>query len=196
MSDCPELHTDRLLMRRWRPEDRDAFAVINADPRVMRFLGGPLSSERSDQLANSIEERFDSQGFGFWALELVGVAPFIGMTGLNIPRFEAPFMPAVEVGWRLDSRYWGRGIATEAARASLDFAFGPVDLDEVVAFTAPDNSRSRRVMERLGMHRDPADDFEHPMIAADSPLRRQVLYRIGRPEAARLMADTRIERML
>ena len=196
MSDCPELHTDRLLMRRWTPEDRDAFAVINADPRVMRFLGGPLSSERSDQLANSIEERFDSQGFGFWALELVGEAPFIGMTGLNIPRFEAPFMPAVEVGWRLDSRYWGRGLATEAARASLDFAFGPLDLDEVVAFTAPDNSRSRRVMERLGMRRDPADDFDHPMIAEDSPLRGQVLYRIGRPEAARLIPDKRIERML
>ena len=181
MSDCPELHTDRLLLRCWRPEDRGAFAAINADPRVMEFLGEPLSRERSDLLADWIEERFRSQGFGFWALELPGQEPFIGMAGLNVPRFDAPFMPAVEVGWRLDPRYWHCGYATEAAHAALEFAFGPLGLDEVVAFTAQGNIRSRKVMERLGMHRDRGDDFDHPMVAQGSGLRRHVLYRIRRP---------------
>lgn len=179
MSGCPELQSERLVLRCWRPEDREPFAVLNADPRVMEFLGEPLSRERSDLLADSIEARFESQGFGFWALELPGTAPFIGMAGLNVPRFEAPFMPAVEIGWRLDPRYWGHGYATEAARTALEFAFGSLGLDEVVAFTAAGNARSRAVMERLGMHRDPADDFDHPSVPEGSPLRRHVLYRIG-----------------
>lgn len=181
MSDCPELHTERLLMRCWRPEDFDAFAAINADPRVMEFLGGPLSRERSDQLAGWIEERFESQGFGFWALDLIDGPDFIGMTGLNVPRFDAPFMPAIEIGWRLHPDYWGRGLVTEAAGAALDYAFGTLGLDEVVAFTAQGNVRSRSVMERLGMHHYPADDFDHPLVADGSRLRRHVLYRIGRP---------------
>lgn len=179
MSGCPELQSERLVLRCWRPEDREPFAVLNADPRVMEFLGEPLSRERSDLLADSIEARFESQGFGFWALELPGTAPFIGMAGLNVPRFEAPFMPAVEIGWRLDPRYWGHGYATEAARTALEFAFGSLGLDEVVAFTAAGNARSRAVMERLGMHRDPSDDFDHPSVPEGSPLRRHVLYRIG-----------------
>jgi RimJ/RimL family protein N-acetyltransferase len=181
VSDRPELHTERLLLRCFRPEDREVFAAINADPAVMEFLGGPVSRERSDLLIDWIEDRFVSQGFGFWALELVGDARCIGLAGLNVPRFDAPFVPAVEVGWRLGSRYWGRGYATEAARASLDFAFRTLGLDEVVAFTAEGNHRSRKVMERLGMRHDAADDFDHPSIAEDSPLRRHVLYRIGRP---------------
>jgi RimJ/RimL family protein N-acetyltransferase len=181
VSDRPELRTDRLLLRCFRPQDREPFAAINADPGVMEFLGGPVSRERSDVLIDWIEDRFSSQGFGFWALELVGEARLIGLAGLNIPRFSAPFLPAVEVGWRLDPRYWGRGYATEAAGASLDFAFGTLGLDEVVAFTAEGNLRSRKVMERLGMRHDTTDDFDHPSIAEDSPLRRQVLYRVGRP---------------
>jgi RimJ/RimL family protein N-acetyltransferase len=185
VSDCPELRTDRLLLRRWRPEDRTAFASLNADPRVTEFLGEPLSTAKSDALVEAIIERFESQGFGFWALELAGSAPFIGMAGLNIPRFDAPFMPAVEVGWRLDPTFWGCGYATEAARAALDFAFTTLGLDEVVGFTAQGNVRSRRVMERLGMHRDPSDDFDHRLVAEGSALRRHVLYRIGRPEAMR-----------
>jgi len=175
---CPELRSERLLLRCWGPDDRRPFAEINADPRVMEFLGAPLSVEQSDSLVDSIEARFDSQGFGFWALELLGGAPLIGMAGLNIPRFDAPFMPAVEVGWRLDPHYWGHGYATEAARTALAFAFGPLGLDEVVAFTAEGNVRSRAVMERLGMHRDARDDFEHPLVPEDSSLRRHVLYRI------------------
>lgn len=177
VSDCPELRTARLVLRCWRVADREPFAAINSDPRVMEFLGAPLDRVASDALADSIEARFAAQGFGFWGLEVPGVSSFIGMTGLNVPRFEAPFQPAVEVGWRLDPAYWGRGYATEAASASLDFALGHLGLDEVVAFTAVGNLRSRQVMERLGMTHDPADDFDHPLVAADSPLRRQVLYR-------------------
>lgn len=177
---CSELRTERLLLRRWRPEDRAAFAAINANPRVTEFLGGPVSRYRSDLLVDWIERMFDSQGFGFWALELIGGAPFIGMAGLGVPRFDAPFMPAVEVGWRLDPRYWGCGYATEAARASVAFAFDTLGLDEVVAFTAEGNLRSRKVMERVGMHNDPADDFDHPLLAEGSPLRHHVLYRIRR----------------
>lgn len=183
MSESPELNTERLLLRCWRREDRLAFASLNADPRVMEFLGGPLTRERSDELAQSIEERFHAQGFGFWALEVVDVASFIGMTGLNVPRFDAPFMPAVEIGWRLDQRYWGQGYATEAALAALRFAFRSLGLDEVVAFTTERNVRSRKVMERLGMHHDPADDFEHPLVE-DPALRRHVLYRIRAHDAS------------
>lgn len=180
MADCPELRTERLALRCWRAEDRSAFAAINSDPRVTEFLGGPLSQRRSDLLVDWIERTFRTQGFGFWALELIGGTPFIGMAGLGIPRFDAPFMPAVEVGWRLDPKYWGCGYATEAARAAVAFAFNTLGLDEIVAFTAEGNLRSRKVMERVGMHHDSADDFDHPLIAEGSPLRRHVLYRIRR----------------
>lgn len=188
VTECPELRTERLVLRCWKPEDRAAFAAINADPRVMEYLGEVLSREASDALADSIEARFASQGFGFWALERVGEAPFIGMAGLNVPRFEAPFMPAVEVGWRLAPAYWGHGYATEAARAAIGFAFEVLGLTEVVAFTAEGNLRSRKVMERLGMRRDPADDFEHPLVAEGSALRRHVLYRISRASDASAVA--------
>lgn len=179
-SDWPELRTERLLLRGWTPADRIAFAAVNADPRVMEFLGGVLTREQSDAMVDRIEAKFQRQGFGFWAVEVPGVAPFIGMVGLSVPSFDAAFMPAVEIGWRLDAAFWGRGYASEAARAALEFGFGPAGLDEVVAFTTQGNLRSRRVMERIGMTRDPADDFDHPDVAESSPLRRHVLYRILR----------------
>ena len=180
MVTCPELRTERLRLRCWSPADRVAFAAINRDPRVMEFLGEPLSRERSDKLVDWIEAAFEANGFGFWVLEAPGVAPFVGIAGLGIPRFEAPFMPAVEVGWRLDPAYWGRGFATEAASAAIAHAFDVVGLDEVVAFTARDNVRSQRVMERVGMRRDADGDFEHPLVEVGSPLRLHVLYRIRR----------------
>ncbi|MDR3686607.1 MAG: GNAT family N-acetyltransferase [Coriobacteriia bacterium] len=182
MGDWPVLRTERLLLRGWSDEDRAAFAAINADPRVMAFLGAPLTRQQSDAFADRIGDKFEQQGFGLWAVEVLGGAPFIGFVGLNIPVFDAPFMPAVEIGWRLDPAFWGRGYATQAARAVLDFGFRAAGLEEIVAFTATCNLRSRAVMERLGMTIDPRDDFEHPLVEDGSPLRAHVLYRIQAPE--------------
>jgi RimJ/RimL family protein N-acetyltransferase len=178
-----DLATDRLRLRRWRPEDRDPFAVMNADPRVMEHFPAVLSRGDSDALASAIEQHFADHGFGAWAVEVPGVTPFAGFIGLSIPRFEAHFMPAVEIGWRLAAAYWGLGYATEGAQAAMAFGFASLGLDEIVSFTTEANLRSRRVMERLGMTHDPRDDFDHPALAAGHPLRRHVLYRIMSPAA-------------
>lgn len=175
-----EIRTDRLLLRRWRPEDREPFAALNADPRVTEFLGA-LSREESDALAARIEAGFEQRGYGSWAVEVRGGAAFAGFVGLSVPRFEAHFAPCVEIGWRLAAQHWGHGYATEGARAALAFGFGTLGLEEIVAFTAPRNVRSRRVMEKIGMTYDPADDFDHPLLPEGHPLRRHVLYRIAPP---------------
>lgn len=174
-----ELRTERLLLRRWREEDREPFAALNADPAVMEFFPAPLSRRESDALLERIELGFERHGFGLWALELRESGEFIGFTGLAVPPFEAHFTPAVEVGWRLARSAWGRGYATEAARAALAQGFGPAGLEEIVSMTTVRNRRSRAVMERLGMTRDPADDFEFPTLPPGDPLRPHVLYRIG-----------------
>lgn len=179
MSEWPVLRTDRLLLRGWREEDRAPMAGINGDPRVMEFIGEPMTRERSDEFVDRIVARFESEGCGLWAVEVPGVSPLVGFVGLNRPTFEAPFLPATEIGWRLGTAYWGRGYASEAARAALAFAFGELALSEVVSFTTAGNARSRRVMERLGMSRDLAGDFDHPMLPTNHPLRAHVLYRIG-----------------
>jgi ribosomal-protein-alanine N-acetyltransferase len=176
----PELETPRLRLRRWRDADREAFAAINADPRVMEHFLAALSREESDELIDRIEDGFEERGFGLWALE-AGGGELIGFTGLSVPEFDAPFTPAVEVGWRLAFSAWGSGYATEAAVAALGFGFERCGLEEVVSFTSAGNRRSRAVMERIGMRRDPAGDFDHPMIPAGHPLRRHVLYRIRAP---------------
>lgn len=175
----PELRTERLTLRRWRDADRAPFAQMNADPRVMEFFPAPLSREESDALITRIEAGFDRHGFGLWALEVRETGEFIGFTGLAPPEFEAHFTPAVEVGWRLAAPAWGRGYATEAARAAIAFGFERAGLEEIVSMTSALNERSRAVMERLGMSRDPADDFDHPGIPAGHPLRRHVLYRLS-----------------
>jgi RimJ/RimL family protein N-acetyltransferase len=177
----PELQTDRLLLRRWHWSDRAPFAALNADPRVNEFLPGPLTRELSDELAIRIDANFDRNGFGLWAVEVRNVTPFIGFIGLTMPRFDAHFTPCVEIGWRLSADQWGRGYATEGARAALAFAFDVVGLREVVSFTVPANLRSRRVMEKIGMKRDPAEDFDHPWLPKGHPLQRHVLYRVVPP---------------
>jgi RimJ/RimL family protein N-acetyltransferase len=131
-------------------------------------------------MTDRIETHFAEHGCGFWAVEVAGVAPFIGFVGLAIPGFSAHFTPCIEVGWRLAYDYWGKGYASEAARAALDDGFGRLGCDEIVSFTVPHNVRSRAVMDRLGMRRDPTDDFDHPSLAEGHPLRRHVLYRIRR----------------
>ncbi len=180
MESAPTLRTPRLWLRRWRALDRAPFAALNADPRVVEFLSGPLSREASDALVARIEAHFDTHGFGWWAVEIPGVTPFAGFVGLSIPAFSAHFTPCVEIGWRLAADCWGGGYATEGARAALDFGFGALGLDEIVSFTVPANLRSRRVMEKLGMGHDPADDFDHPALPEGHALRRHVLYRIAR----------------
>jgi RimJ/RimL family protein N-acetyltransferase len=168
-----DIQTARLRLRRWRPDDRPAFARLNADPRVMEHFPSVLTREASDALADLIDLHFERHGYGLWAVEIPGTAPFAGFIGLSVPAFAAPFTPCVEIGWRLAAGHWGCGYAVEGARAVLACAFDTLDLDEVVSFTVPANVRSRRVMERIGMSHDPADDFDHPAGAG-----RHVLYRI------------------
>jgi RimJ/RimL family protein N-acetyltransferase len=175
-----EVRTERLLLRRWRAADRAPFAALNADPRVMEFFPGLLSRADSDALVVHVETHFAAHGFGPWAVEVPGELPFAGFVGLSVPAFAAAFAPCVEIGWRLDAELWGRGYATEAARAALAFGFAQLGLAEVVAFTVPANVRSRRVMEKVGMTHDPADDFDHPELPVRHPLRHHVLYRARR----------------
>ncbi len=177
----PELRTERLLLRRWREADREPFAAMGADPEVMTYLGPLLSRAQSDAMVDWIERRFDEHGFGLWAVEVAETGAFAGWVGLSVPSFQAPFMPAVEVGWRLARAQWGHGYAVEAARAAVGYGFGEAGLEEIVSFTVPANVRSRRVMERLGMTHDPAGDFDHPRLPEGDPLRRHVLYRLRRP---------------
>jgi len=177
-----ELRTDRLYLRRWRTTDLQPFATLNADPRVMEHFPDPFSCEESDALAARIEDHFEQHGFGLWAVEIVNIAPFAGFIGLSVPHFEAHFTPCVEIGWRLAAEFWGRGYATEGAQAVVALGFEQLLLPEIVSFTVPSNLRSRRVMERLGMTRNPADDFNHPTLPEGHPLRLHVLYRLSRSE--------------
>jgi RimJ/RimL family protein N-acetyltransferase len=174
------LRTERLLLRRWRESDREPFARMNADPEVMRYFVRPLTREESDAFVDRAERQFDELGYGLWAVEVREAAPFIGYTGLLRHGYPS-VKPAVEIGWRLDRPYWGRGYATEAARAALADGFGRVGLKEIASFTSPLNRPSVAVMERLGMTHDPRDDFDHPRVPEGHPLRRHVLYRITAP---------------
>lgn len=180
---APTLTTPRLLLRPWRPSDRDGLWRMQSDPRTMEFLMPVPDRAASDAVAARAEAHFFRHGFGLWVVELPGVADFAGYCGLVHVPYDAHFTPAVEIGWRFDPAFWGRGYATEAARAALDFGFGTLRLDEIVAITVPANLRSRAVMARLGMARDGAGDFDLPTTPEGHPLRRQVLYRLRRAPA-------------
>lgn len=171
-----ELSTDRLLLRRWRVDDREAVYEMNSDPVVMATIGPVLTREQSDAAVDRWEAAFDRYGFGLWCVEVDGSCA--GFVGLDVPWFRE----GVEIGWRLRSSYWGQGIATEAATSVLAYGFGPAGLDEIVSFTAATNARSRRVMERLGLRRDPSADFLHPSLSVDDPLAPHVLYRLAADE--------------
>ncbi|HEY8302912.1 MAG TPA: GNAT family N-acetyltransferase [Jatrophihabitans sp.] len=188
MTELTELTTERLILRPWRDSDLEPFAALNADPEVMRFFPRRLDRAASDVMAQRISRSIAEHGWGLWAVEVKDGAPFIGFVGLQSPAFDAHFTPAVEVGWRLDSNHWGRGYAPEGAAAALDHAFGPLELDEVVSMTIPANLPSQRVMQKLGLTRDPADDFDHPNLP-DWEHRRHVLYRIRRDDWPRRSAD-------
>jgi len=176
------IRTERLVLRPWRDADLAPFATLNADERVMAYLPRRLARGESDALAERIRAHLAAHGFGLLAVEAPGEAPFLGFVGLQLATFPAPFTPCVEVGWRLAHSFWGRGYATEAARAYLDHGFHERGFREVLSFTTVANARSRRVMEKLGMTRDPAADFEHPLLPVGHPLRSHVLYRMERSQ--------------
>ena len=169
------IRTRRLVLRPWQAEDIEPFAALNADAEVMRHFPSTLSREQTVAGIARVQAHFDRHGWGLFAAEHEGV--FIGYIGLFHVPFNARFTPAVEIGWRLAREYWNRGLASEGARACLDFGFSTLGLAEIVAFTTPGNLASLRVMEKIGMRHDPMGDFEHPRIARGHPLRRHVLYR-------------------
>jgi RimJ/RimL family protein N-acetyltransferase len=171
------IETDRLILRRWQSSDAKPFADLNADPRVMEFFPATLTRNESDMMIAKIEKRIDQHGFGLWAVELRGTKIFIGFAGLNMPGCALPFSPCVEIGWRLAFDHWGKGYASEGARAALLFGFEKMRLPEIVSFTSVGNGRSRRVMERIGMIHDAKGDFIHPSLPKDHPLSKHVLYR-------------------
>jgi RimJ/RimL family protein N-acetyltransferase len=174
-----ELRGRRVVLRTWRAADLEPLAALNADPRVMAHFPAPLSREQSEAMMARMQAHIDARGWGNWALDVDGRC--IGFVGLTVPGFDAHFTPCTEIGWRLAVDAWGRGYATEAARLALAHGFGVLGLDEVVSFTAVANARSQRVMQRLGMHHDPGDDFDHPRLPGH-PLQRHVLYRLRRAD--------------
>ncbi len=179
---APTLTTSRLLLRHWRDSDLAPFAAMNADPLVMKHFPAPLSRIESDAVAARLRQNLQEKEFGIWALEVSGIGEFAGFVGLSSPSFSAPFTPCVEIAWRLCRDYWGHGYATEAAQAVLDYGFNTLNLAEIVSFTVTANQRSRRVMERLGMVRNPDEDFQHPSLPENHPLRLHVLYRLTRTD--------------
>ena len=176
------IETERLVLRDWNEEDLEPFALLNSDRETMRHFPSTLSRAESDAMVQRIRTHIEARGYGLWAVAMRDSGKFIGFTGLMTPSFEASFMPCVEIGWRFARHAWGEGYATEAARAALTFGFEILSLEEIVSFTASCNTRSIRVMQRLGMRTDPNENFDHPRLPEGHPLRRHVLYRIKRAE--------------
>lgn len=183
MPELIELDTERLRLRAWRDADREPFAALNADPAVMEYFPALLDRAASDAGIDIWRQQFAERGWSNWAVEVKATGAFIGFIGLSIPRRPLPCSPCVEVGWRLARSAWGRGYASEGARASLRCGFERLGLAEIVSFTAIDNRRSRAVMERIGM-RDAHQDFEHPGVPEGHPLRLHCLYRLSRDDWA------------
>ena len=173
------LETDRLILRLWQSSDVDGMAAIDQDPKVCQYLPAIGTRATTEAGVQQILNHYKEHGFCLYAVELKENNEFIGFLGLSTPSFEAHFTPAVEIGWRLASRHWNKGYATEGAKAVLKYGFLTLNLNEIVSFTVVNNRASRRIMEKIGLHHNPDDDFNHPRLAADSPLRRHVLYRLS-----------------
>lgn len=169
------MRSPAITLRQWKDEDLEPYAAMNADAKVMQYFPKPLSVEKSKESLLRLRAGIDQRGWGLWAVEVDGA--FAGFTGLAEPNFSAHFTPCVEIGWRFRREFWGCGIAYSAALAAESFAFQNLKLSELVSFTPAINARSRRLMERLGFTRRESDDFAHPSVAEDSPLRFHVLYR-------------------
>ncbi|MEP3246029.1 MAG: GNAT family N-acetyltransferase [Sneathiella sp.] len=181
MKNSNPIQTGRLILRPWQEQDYTPFVSLNADPAVMEYFPSRLSERESHAMADKIKKLITQKGWGFWAAEEKESGKFIGFVGLNAPAYDLPFNPCVEIGWRLAKDTWGKGYATEAARASLQFAFENLDLDEVVSFTTITNLRSRAVMERLGFANS-GEDFDHPLLEEGHPLQKHVLYKLSQKE--------------
>ncbi len=177
----PEIRTDRLMLRGWRAADKEPYALLNADSQVMRHFPATLTRDQSDQMVDRMVAAWDARCFGLWAVDRLDSGEFIGFVGLAAPNWQTDFTPCVEVGWRLAHAHWGQGFAPEAARATLAFGFGHVDLpnDEIVSFATKQNLNSQRVMQKLGMRLDPSREFDHPLTPGWGQ-QRHVLYCIDR----------------
>lgn len=187
----PQLGTERLALRQWTDDDLYPFIAMNEDPEVMEYFPAPLRAEDSAVMMGRQQALVAAGGPALFAAEVWATREFIGFIGLAVPRFEAHFTPCVEIGWRLKRSAWGQGYATEGALAVLDHGFSTLGLSEIVSFTSVINERSQRVMERIGMHHDPSEDFAHPSMDDQHRLSRHVLYRLGRDEhAAAVTSDT------
>jgi len=176
----PTLRTKRLILRPWKPDDLEPFSEMNADLKVMAYYASILTREESDALASKIQQDYATRAYGFWAIEIPGIAPFIGYVGLNYWNLEMSFAPCIDIGWRLASSHWGHGYATEGAQEALRYGFEELDLSEIVAMATIGNVRSRRTMERLGMIHNPDENFHHPKLPKDHLLSMRVLYRLRR----------------
>ena len=175
-----ELRTPRILLRQWKDSDLDKWCVMNADAEVRKFFPKLLTSDEARDEMTRMRAGIAQRGWGLWAAEVPGTHVFIGLIGLNIPSYEAPWMPVVEVGWRLAPEAWHKGYATEGAAAALNFAFAHLELSQVIAISVAPNTSSHNVMTRLGMQRDTAADFDHPRVPPEWPLRRHILHRLPR----------------
>lgn len=172
------LKTARLILRRWQKADLEPFSQLNKDERVMEFFPKTLSENETRTFIATVEMHFEREGCGLWVVELPETGEFAGFVGLSKPRFQAHFTPCIEVGWRLSHKHWGKGFAPEAAREAVRDGFERLGLDEIVSFTARQNKKSIRVMEKIGMTTNIEDDFEHPSLAEGHHLRWHVLYRL------------------
>lgn len=182
MKETPIIKTDCLILRQWQQKDLEPFAKLNADPKVMEYFPRLKTREESDASVKLMSDHIQRYGYGFWAVSLIHTGEFIGFIGLEDVDFKAPFTPAIEIGWRLAFAHWGKGYATQGAKVALAYGFETLNLSEIVSFTAVHNMRSRRVMEKIGMHHDSRDDFDHPKLTEAHPLRRHVLYRLSQQE--------------
>lgn len=181
------LSTDRLILRTWKPSDILPMTAISSDPKVMEHFPALQDNAATEALIAHINHHYEQFGYALYATEIKETHEFIGFVGLNHPRFTIPNfqpkgLPIVEIGWRLAAKHWKQGYATEAAKAVLHYAFTELDLHEIISFTVTANTKSRRVMEKIGLHHSEADDFDHPNLQDDSPLKRHVLYRLTRDE--------------
>ena len=172
------IETKRLILRTWQRQDADAYYRINQDPAVIALLRGPLTIEQASDFIAAANAHQEQRGYALWATQLKETGALMGFIGLNYTDFPAHFTPAVEIGWRLGSEYWGHGYATEGASAALTYGFKPCALKEIVSFTVPANKRSIRVMEKIGLKQDPNGDFAHPKLEPDHPLSHHILYRL------------------
>lgn len=172
------IETERLILREWKDSDLEGLIALNASSEVCRYFPSTLTSQESTNMFSKIQSRFESNGFCFYAIEQKSTRNFIGFCGLNTPSFKAHFTPCVEIGWRIMPDYWSIGYATESANAALHEGFARFKMNEIVSFTVPQNTASRRVMEKIGMKYSPIDTFEHPNIPEGHPLKKHVLYRM------------------